>query len=1096
MDNSTPSDVEEDDFGLNEYDEDQPWDMTDGSDNEEGVDQHNGHGGGGSGGGAAAQFQSYTDVVENLNILQVPNVSFSTLMHALSVVFDHFNGLNTDRSLYVTMVEKLGCICREEDDTFVVSTVDGKYAAKDAIQYGLHVFAETIGVLHMCFLKCNDIEASTHQDLTFDSEEVNVKLAELYYRHSAFTQRLMVEFDIVHPMASSSRVLLNKAKQIYQEHAAFHRFLNGIGDKGGRSSYQADTMFMIYFTIYQLNVRGYRVRGNTVYKQVKVPKRKPIAQGVDEEGFPVYKCCHKDELGQECGVLRTKHKHPIEHMWLPKFEVSATETWDTHYWKPIGHRDFYNLDEPSIRNFVLRVGQEHGKAAEILMGNNKVAMDVETYIVKSFPRMIKYLETKERTYACWNGILISSVFYPYDEIPKEYDSLTVNKFFPKWYFHEEDDRAMRGKPCDALLPMDYFREYPRPPKFRYDGYVQNLYCTMCRRPHDEVNHSKCGYHAPRAPLCLRRPGYDGSSMSSSSASAIPAKWTLRCTECKQEPGQCKCEGGVPTVYRMGSMRYLRIPTIHWDQLVMTQIRGMTITSPTEKGVRIPLPATEHMNTYRWVTGLSFRPNFRIGPHAKAFKVSSDTQVEQAHAGNENEDEDVEEKSVYADCWRVAVVFKGETNTGKTASNDMAKVYLPDFGNLSDANMGKFMLEQCIDSRHKFKPILMGEMGPNTLGRTHFCALVDANTVIPVCRKGIPDVNAICDRGMTLLCNKFRLAGGDVEGSVKSRLAMVTYEVTVDQKDVDGMIHNRNANDPIPLVRKGNWAYEDISSKHGHEHFARVCPMVYLENRARFEAEANPLRQFLNEPISEKLGPLVIDKDVYMRRKDLIEAYRDHCKLNGILKVAAWNDDHYDLRRSKIRPAPLGSIYDAEGTAIMEKFVYGIAPVSDPTTAQILAAKANNPVGGEELEDDFDDLDDQVAEAEAGTGTAADTCALSKDVIKAMDHLTGLLQRLTMRDDASREDVAIMFEKMRAIDAHMVMMERTDILSQKKTAETSLHSSSSMGGFEYAEEEEEEEVEDDDDDDEGGGRGGTGYVEDEDEESVDVDDMVALADAGY
>ena len=967
--------LSEDDFGLGDYEEERPWDNTQHSEEEE-EEEH--------------MFTSYFQILENLATLQTPDVTFGTLRHALCVVFDHFNDVHSDKALYPTILEKLGCDYEESEECFSVSSLDGKYQAKEAIQFGLHNMAQTIGVLHMSFLKCKDIEASVHQNLTFDSEEINVKLAELYYRQSAFVQRLMVEFDIVHPMATSSRTLLNKAMKVYQEHAAFYKFVDGIDTIGGKkSSRDMDTLFMIYFTIHQLSLRGYRVRKNIVYKEIRVPKRKPVAQGVDAEGFPVYKCCHKDELEQECGILRTKHAHPIEHVWQPTFEVSKTETWNTHFWKPINSKDFYNLEEPTIAKFVWRAAQENGKAHKIIMANKSMPRDVEDYIVRSCTSMVKFLDTKERTYACWNGILVSSKFYPYDELPREFDNISVNKFFPKWYFHEEDERAIRGKSCASLLPSDHFRAYKRPPHHCYEGYVQNLYCKMCRKAHDKVDHSKCGYHT--------------SSSSSSSSSAVPARWTLRCVACKKKPTRCECEGGKPTVYRLGVMRYLNIPTIHWDQLIMTQIKGMTISSPTDKGTRIPLPQTEHLNTYRWNTGLSFRPNFRIGPRAKTFKKNQNPQEEEDVG-----DDDEEEKSIYADCWRVATVFKGETNTGKSAQSDMTKIYLPEYGNLSDANQGKFMLEQCVE-RGKFKPILMGEMGPNTLGRTMFCALVDATTVIPVSRKGITDVNAICDRGLTILCNKFRLAGGDVEGSVKSRLAMLVYEVVVPDKLVDGMIHNRNTNDPMPLARKGNWAYEDISSNHGHEHFARACPMIYLENRARFEENANPLRQFLNEPISEKLGPLVIDKDVYMKRKDLIEAFRDHCKLNGVAKNMTWSDDHYNLRKCNIRPAPMGKINDEDGNPVMEKYMYGIAPLADATTAHVLASKNNKPV------EDVDEED------------GISTFVLIDKANNHMAELEAILHTLVHRDDISSECVQEFQDNLKNILKHVQDMEEMNEL---------------------------------------------------------------------
>lgn len=901
--------VEEDDDDVDEYARAQPWDHTQPEEDDEEDDGQDGF-----------MATSYAQVLSNLATLQTSDVTFGMLKSALDTMHAHFNDIHADQSLYRVILEKLGCDCEEEEECLVVTTEDGKYKGKEAIRMGLHNMAQVIGVIHMSLLKCDDLRASLRVGMTFDDDDLNVKLAELYYRQSAFTQRVMVDYDIAHPMASSSRVLLNKAMLTYQEHAAFYRFMDGAIQNLGRKAHRnTDMVFMIYFTIYQLRSRGYRVKNRHVYKQIIIKKQTPVASGHDQEGNPQYRCCHKNKFGQRCNKLRWEHKHPIKHLWRCEFEESKDETWNTCYWEPIDNSDFYGLDNPTITEFVYKVAADHGTATTILQGNKKVASDVEEYLVRSCSPMVDFLETQERTYSCWNGILVSSKFYTYDNIPSKYENICVDKYFPKWYFHEEDERAMRGKPCAAILHTDFFQQYKRPPEFQFDGYVQNVFCTMCAHAHDMVNHSKCGYHD--------RPSASSSSSSSSSSSAVTASWVILCTKCDKQPGTCQCEGG-PVLYRIGHMRYLHIPTIHWDQLIMTQIRGMTVASPTEPGAFVLLPESEHLDTYRWATALYFRSNFRIGPHAKVF----------------DGEEVTNERSHFADNWRVAAIFDGETNTGKTASMDMIKMYLPEFGNLSDKNQGKFMLEQCVH-KGKFKPIIMGEMGPNSMGRTLFCALVDANTVIPVSRKGITDVNAVCDRQITLLCNKFSLAGGDVEGSVKSRMAMLKYQVEVPTSQVDTIIHNRNKNDPIPLVRMGNWAYEDISSTHGHRHFAEVCPRIFLENRAQFESKSNPLRQFLNEPFSDKHGQLVLDPDVYMLRKDLIEAFRDHCKLNGIY-TPAWSDDAYDLRKAKVRPAPLGAIKDEEGLPTTEKYVYGIAPANDPIVSRILARKRTQPVGEE------------------------------------------------------------------------------------------------------------------------------------------------------
>lgn len=988
------------------YDGAAPWDHADDDqDDGQGGDQADGQDGQGGALADHVLFGSFEEVVERLGILQVPDVSFLTLKAALDTTFGHFNDFRVDRSTFETMVEKLGCECHvEPDETFVIQTPDGKLKGKAALQHGLHNFAQVIGVLHTSFMIHEDQRAANQEGLAFVDDEINVKLGELYVRHSVFTQRVMPDFDIMTPMTTSSQVFLNKAMKQYQTHAAFYKFIDGFGNGKKALQMHANTLFMIHYTTFQLSQMGYRVKNNLVYKQIVVPKRKPIATTTDEHGHDVYKCCHKNKLGKECGILRTNHRHPTKHLFKAKFEVSETETWDTHYWQPLDDDDFPGMESPTIANFVYRIATRNGKADDIIMANRKIANDVEHYLVKSCSPMVKFLEKGERTYACWNGILHSSKFYTYDNLPAHLENVCVDKFFEAWYFWEEDERAMRGKPCAELLPSDRFRAYKRPALFQFDGYVQNVYCTFCGNCEDRMDHSKCGHHASH-----RQSRSSGGGGGGGGSSAVPNGWAVLCTKCHSDPTQCLCAGG-PHVYRLHALRYLEIPTIHWDQLIMTQIRGMKVRSPDGKWIL--LPRAQFMDTYRWATGLYFRPNFRIGPHAKMFEG----------------EEAKKNKSVFADCWRVAFVVDGETNTGKSATMDMVKIYLPEFGNLSDSNQGKFMLEQCIE-RNKFKPILMGEMGPNTLGRTMFCALVDATTVIPVSRKGITDVNAVCDRGLTFLCNKFRLAGGDVEGSVQSRLAMLRYLVVVPSSKVDGMIFNRNENDPIPLCRKGNMCYEDISKHYGNSHFAEVCPMVFMENRAKFQEDANPLRKFLAEPYSDKLGPLVIDKDVYMKRKDLIDAFKEYCQLNGIARQPPWTDDHYDLRKAKIRKAHAGEICDDEGNAVMGQFVFGIAPRTDPKTIEILAEKQASPVGDGDGEDEDSGLTNMQ---------------LMDQVINSIDSVETALSILTDRSNVSRELTTAVRERLTMIQKHM------DLIDDANEA------NDAIGGLDMDEDEDEDE----------------------------------------
>lgn len=920
---------------FHEFNRPQEWD-----------EENGGGGGGGDGHVDYVMFESYTQVVEGLPTIQTPDITYDALKSALDVTHHHFTSFSIRDSVFQKALELLGCEVDDTGEEMIIMTSDAKFKGKDAIRHRLSVCANTIVVIHLAFMKCMDERATISDKMFFVTDELNIKFAELYYRKSMLMERLLLDHDIVHYPAQNSQMLLNTAMTTFREHAAFYRFVQGAPGNQDRKGRSTDMLFMLYLVIENMTRMGFRLKDRTVCHQKMIPKSRPIPDGVDAEGFPVYPCAFTSKSGKRCGVLRCNHKHPITHLYKVKFEVEEHAVYNTHFWEPISDEQLPGLRGSTIVDFIHYISRDNGQAEAIIMANTHLPDNVEGYIMKSCNPMIRVVDPGERTYACKNGIVDSAKFIPYEELKPEHESMCVGKYFDSWYFHEEDERAKRGRPCLAHLEGQDEFPVPRPPEFRFDGFVQNVYCNICKLPKDKADHSKCGYHT---------------QSSSSSSSAVTNKWVLLCAGCTSPPEDCKCEHG-PTVYRLGAKRFLKPPTIHWDTIVKTQTNGMTISHPSEPRKSIPLPVSQREDMYLWETGLAFRSNYRIGPLAKSF----------------DGDENTKNKSKASDCFRIAYIIKGTSGVGKTEGFNMIKPYFPKFGNITTQNTDKFMLEQCIDpTTGKFYPINLPEMGPRSLGREIFCQLVDASSEVPVNRKGLTDVNAICDRPINILTNEFGVLGGNMQDSVSSRGAMVEWNIVVPPNKMDGMLQNRNANDPIPLLIKGNSAYEYIATMYGHTSFWTSCPSYFLDIRAKFEEESNPLRQFLKDPISDELGPLVRDPDIFMAEKDLVNAFKAYCERSGIGKAPRWKrKNNPEFKRFQLEYASPGTIFDEDNNPLNDdRYIRGIGPYNDPRVSRILAEKSS----GEHP------IDTEVDPAVPFMDAAMNAMEVLKQVLRDLDH---------------------------------------------------------------------------------------------------------------
>ena len=844
---------------------------------------------------AHASYTTYAQVVV-CNAIRKRDVSYDLLKAALDAVYATFADIRPTSVVFSDCLRRLGCNVQDgTDGEITVTSPHGCKACegREAILEGLHLLGTVVSNIYFGILGCRDQRADMNQDLHFVNQELSIKLASLFVRVGVMTICLPKYYELVQRPAETMGGALNLAVRFFQDSSMVFNCIEGARQEmSKRKVVEMSKLFVVLFTVRELALRGYALHGRMVYKQKFLPKMRPIATIDKNTQVKTYPCTHLGTNGRVCKLPWWKHtfEHVKDaHMYACKMEEDPNVKVPTLYWEPVDDSDFEGLGSVSIANFIERTAAQNEQVEVYLRTNQRLAMEVEDYLFKTRSSQVRHLVFRDVSFACWNGILDGTHFFEYDKLPPHLnETVAVPKFFPCWYFHEEDDQAIRGAPCPETLDTDVY-DFVRPKEFQFEGYVQNLYCTTCKRLKDGNMHNHCG----------------------------EPKWELVCLTCsKQVKPRKKCVCQTPRVYTHGFDRFMKIRSPSWDALLWPQIELAKTASPSDKSVQTELCQAEKLRLYKWVTGMFFRPLFFVGPNAHK------TIAKRKHEPY---------VTLYTDNYRVVFVVDGPTGTGKTQAMDAIISLCTTHVLLQDEQLKDetFLWNGILDpDTERMRPVFVPELGANAMRRTFMTNIADfpsARTVRVMHKMPYAKVNV--DRCMTIATNKFSLADNDEGGSAADRAVIIKFESRTDEENRDNYFQARMMANPIGWIRKGISCYAYISQFGSHD-FMRVCPPYFRETREAWKSSSNPVLKFLYDLDTNlaELGTLIVHPRMYILKSDLQKGFTNYLKNNNMPTNQPWRDDHADLRAFKIILEDKNSI-SLNGKLIEGKFFRGIGSVA-------------------------------------------------------------------------------------------------------------------------------------------------------------------------
>ena len=847
---------------------------------------------------AHASYTTYAQVV-SCNAIKRRNAPFDVLKGALDAVYANFADIRPDTAVFSQCLTRLGCNVlltgTDGDMTIHPPNVAGCKACegREAILEGLRVMGTVVSNIYYGILASRDPRADMTQDMHFVDQELSIRLASLFVRLGVMTICLPKFYELVQRPAETMGGALNLAVRFFQDSSMVFNCIEGARQEMNRRKV-ADLakLFVVLFTVRELALRGYALHGRLVYKQKFLPKMKPVPSVDPATQAETYPCTHLGANGRVCRLPWWKHtfEHVQDpHMFTCNMQEDPSVQVPTLYWEPVDDSDFEGLGAVTIANFIERTAAQNEQVDLYLRSNLRLATEVEDYLFKTRSSQVRHLVFRDVSFACWNGILDGTHFFEYGNLPEHLnDAVAVPKFFPCWYFHEEDDQAMRGAPCAEVLDSDVFKEVVRPKEFQFEGYVQNLYCTKCNRQKNGNMHNYC----------------------------TNAKWDLVCLTCsKRVAPRKRCTCKAPQVYTFAFDRFLKIRSPIWDSLVLPQVELARTGSPADKTLRVELSQAEKERLYIWVTGMSFRPLFFVGPNAlkTVAKRSGEPYV-----------------TLFTDNFRVYFVVEGPTGTGKTQLINLIIKLCTTHVTLNDEQLKDetFLWHGIMEpGTKKMRPAFIPELGAGAMRRTFLTQIADfpkARSVRMMREMPYAEVNV--DRCLTIATNKFCLADGDEGGSAADRAVIIKFEARTAEDKRDNYLEMRALANPIGWIRKGISCYAYIS-QFGSQDFIRVCPPYFRETREAWKSSSNPMLKFLFDLDTnlQELGTLVVHPRMYILKSDLQKGFTNYLKNNNMPTNQPWRDDHADLKAFKIVLEERNNIV-VNGNVVEGKFFRGIGSV--------------------------------------------------------------------------------------------------------------------------------------------------------------------------
>lgn len=760
---------------------------------------------------------------------------------------------------------------------------------------------------------------STHTDfainrttLRFMDPDLNLKMAELYTRLELFNQIVPSMYRAAIPNAATSDAL-EVQRATYAEGLQMYQYME--------TPPKANT-FLSFFTMYMVVKLRLRLYDGRLYEQVRQPKYTidMTPNGKD------YVCAHRSPQCPQCRLgLKGHRREVIGHVFEPKLTKVGNEKVNTRSWKPFSSKGKkkilgYKLrvKNGSVEDFIAAICSSvvNRYAAQLIMESPPLVKMVSNYIKMAKEPMLPPLEPYSRAWSFYNGILVDTDFYTYDDLPVKYENLSTVRLYDTWHFNEVITDRLQGRRVRGLYASTDTLRIPRPPPFQYEGYVQNLYCKKCHRSRYTANHDKCV--AEMDTLSSEEEEDEEVTMtegsSSSSGAQLPTthtQWEVHCANygCYQTQAMCKCQE--PKLHIQNPTQFKKIETTFFDRTIVPQIKAAVMASPT--GRRF-LSTVEQEDVYDTILAMLGRTFHKIGD--EAVKENK----ERLARG---------EPPIPTDNLNACLAMVGKAGTGKSTISKILENALKEFGVLDNNASREFWGAQLLNDENEFKPIISSEITADFWPRERFCKAV-ANEPLVVKQKNInDDIVAVPQYQLTLFGNKWELE--EVEGSVARRVLIFLFTKRLNANDVDSQLFSRILMDMGSWLVKALLAYRYFVEKMSNNGLwsAHGVPQYFHYTKDIIEIRNNAHLSFLREGFGPN-GAFLFHPDAYISEGAYLEACHHFAKRKGTT-FPEWVPEVYESQFEDfhLQYAPKGGMMDRQGELMTDdRYIRGIGYMAE------------------------------------------------------------------------------------------------------------------------------------------------------------------------
>lgn len=836
------------------------------------------------------------------------------LKGAMEVLHHHFVAVPVEKLTFANILEKYYLHYQYSGGRLEIANNFGQRDL-DAVDANLFCYGgHLLSSIEMLMIQSPHPEFRTMQStLNFRDPQLNLWRCELYMRINVMNQITSNLCRAAIPNAATIHALEEQRSQ-YAQTLQLAQYMD---PKTPPSTYLG------FYTMHMVVKVGLRIFDDQLYEQIIQPK-----YTIRKTSTGDYICGHSSAQCPSCSLNLSGHRaeQKLQHVFTPAIEKVGSETVKTRSWRPFksdGRKPVCGFrlrcKDASIKEFITAICSStiNPFAAKLIAESPRLVHQTEQYILMAKEPMLPTLQPHERAWSFYNGVLINTEFYSYQDIPSEYDSLSTIHLYKTWFLKEEIDRQLNGEPLEGdSAPFDIY-DIPREPRFRFTGFCQNLYCRKCGHEQNTSDHSQCAE-------ALMSTGV--SSTSSGPKDMRERMWDLRCANSGCFKSYIDCECTNPTFYVRNPTQFLNIETEFFDRVLQPQLDAATMQGPT--GLR-KLAREEKMEVYNTITAMLGRPMFKVGAQAV---LQNKTNVEEGKPATPTDDLNA--------CFAVV----GPGGTGKSTMAKILEQTLKSFGVLDGSASAEFWGEQLLDSDLEFKPIISTEIKSDFWPRERFCKAT-ANEYLVVKRKNIgKDVVRIPEYQLTLIGNKWQLE--EVEGSVARRVLMFLFTKRLSPEMIDPLMFRRIMMDIGAYLIKVQLSYAYFANRMTSNGLwsSYGVPQYFHYTKELVEVQNNLHLSFLRDGYGT-LGEFIFHPNAYISEKSYLESFETYVKRKG-MAFPEWTSEIYktEFEDFKLHYVEKGKMVDQHGDRLTDgRYIRGIgfadefshlkADEADPETNQ-------------------------------------------------------------------------------------------------------------------------------------------------------------------